>query len=114
LHTLTSLVQMTPMFLALCSKSLQLTDLGIHYAHMPLKTDTKRKVSGDRNTEARPQTRTQTTLRLGTYSHYRDEPNKEMHTVFIYTTACYTYSKHKNKLTHDYARTVSSHLKSSQ
>ena len=41
---------------------------------------------------------TLTTLRLSTYSHshYRDEPNKEMHATVIYTT-CYTYSKHKNK-----------------
>ena len=58
------------MFLALCSKSLQSTDLGIqkktcvsvwllvrssevgalfHYAHMPLKTDTRQKISGDRS-----------------------------------------------------------------
>ena len=58
------------MFLALCSKSLQLTDLGIqkktsvcvwllacpsevgvpfHYVHMPLKTDTRQKIRGDRS-----------------------------------------------------------------
>ena len=57
-------------FLALCSKSLQSTDLGIqkkpcvsvwllvrssevgvpfHYAHMPLKTDTRQKIGGDRS-----------------------------------------------------------------
>ena len=50
----------------------------------------------DENTEARSQTRALTTLRLSTYSHYSDEPNKEMHS-FIYTTARYTYSKHQNK-----------------
>ena len=56
----------------------------------------------DVNTEARSQTRALTTLRLSTYSHshYSDEPNKEMHS-FIYTTACYTYSKHKNKPNRD-------------
>ena len=58
------------MFPALCSKSLQSTDLGIlkktcvsvwllvcssevsvpfHYAHMPLKTDTRQKIRGDRS-----------------------------------------------------------------
>ena len=84
------------MFLALCLKSLQSTDLGIqknpvfssvwllvhssqagvpyHYAHTPLKTDTRQKISGDRtvvhmyrhdeNTEARSQARALTTLRL--------------------------------------------------
>ena len=57
-------------FLVLCSKSLQLTDLGIqkktcvsvwllvcssevgapfHYAHVPLKTDARQKISGDRS-----------------------------------------------------------------
>ena len=101
------------MFLALCSKSLQSTDLGIqkkhtpcgsvwllvrssevgvpfHYAHMPLKTDTRQKTSGDRsslhmyrhdeNTETRSQTCALITLRLSTYSHshYSDEPTKEM------------------------------------
>ena len=34
-------------------------------------------------TEARSQTRALTTLRLSTYSHYSDEPNKEMHTVLF-------------------------------
>ena len=37
----------------------------------------------DENTEARSQTRALTTLRLSTYSHYCDEPNKEMHTVLF-------------------------------
>ena len=37
----------------------------------------------DENTEARTQTRALTTLRLSTYSHYSDEPNKEMHTVLF-------------------------------
>ena len=53
----------------------------------------------DENTEARRLTNARTDHSgLSTYSlsHYSDEPNKEMHS-FIYTTACYTYSKHKNK-----------------
>ena len=37
----------------------------------------------DENTEARSQTLAWTTLRLSTYSHYSDEPNKEMHTVLF-------------------------------
>ena len=86
------------MFLALCSKSLQLTDLGLqkktcvsvwllvrssevgvpfHYALMPLKTDTRQKIRGDTYrhdentvTEVRSRTHTLTTLLLsGTYSH---------------------------------------------
>ena len=116
------------MFLALCSKSLQSTDLGIQKKHTTvfvfgclsapqrwvcrftmhichLKQNTRPKRTGDRSCTLTK------TLRhahrrahwphscLGTYSHthYSDEPNKEMHTIFIYTTACYTYSKHKNK-----------------
>ena len=78
-------------FLALCSKSLQSTDLGIqkktcvcvwllvrssevgapfHYALMPPKTDTNVETEvvhmyrHDENTEARSQTRVLTTLRL--------------------------------------------------
>ena len=40
----------------------------------------------DENTEARSQMCALTTLRLSTYSHshYSDEPNKEMHTVFFF------------------------------
>ena len=96
-------------FLALCSKSLQSTDLGIqkktcvsvwlfvrssevgvpfHYALMPLKTDTRQKISGDMTKtlmHAQSQTCALTTLCLSTYSHshYSDEPNKEMHTVLF-------------------------------
>ena len=53
----------------------------------------------DENTEARSQTRALTTLRLSTYyhSHCSDEPNKEMHTVVLFTLPLVT------KLTHDYA-----------
>ena len=56
----------------------------------------------DENTEASSQTRPLTTFRLSTYphSHYSDEPNKEMHTIFIYTTACYTYSKQEQTKLH--------------
>ena len=109
------------MFLALCSISLQSTDLGIrknnnkkpcgsvwllvrssevavpfHYAHTPLKTDTRQKIRGDRSCTHVPtwrkhwgtphtETRALTTLRVSTYSHshYGDEPNKEMHTILF-------------------------------
>ena len=86
------------MFLVLCSKSLQSTDLGIqkktcvsvwllvcssevgvtfHYAHMPSKTDAKQRYGEtevvhmyqhDENTEGRSQAHTLTTLCLRTYS----------------------------------------------
>ena len=68
-----------------------------HYAHMPLKTDTRQKISGDRSCTHVPTWLTKTlrhahrrahwphVLRLSTYSHshYSDEPNKEMHTVLF-------------------------------
>ena len=47
----------------------------------------------DENTEARSQTRALTTLRLSTYSHYSDEPNKEMHTV-LFTLPHVTHTVH--------------------
>ena len=70
-----------------------------------METEVVHMYQHDENTEARSQTRALTTLRLGTYSHYSDEPNKEMHS-FIYTTACYTYStwtQEQTKLTRNYA-----------
>ena len=66
-----------------------------HYALMPLKTYTRQKIRGDRSCTHVPtcrkhwgtltDARTLTTLRLSTYSysHYSDEPNKEMHTVLF-------------------------------
>ena len=48
-----------------------------------METEVVHMYQHDENTEARPQTRALTTLRLSTYSHYSDEPNKEMHTVLF-------------------------------
>ena len=71
-----------------------------------METEVVHMYRHDENTEARSQTRALTTLRLSIYSnsHYSDEPNKEMHTVLFYITACYTYNKQQEqtKLTHDY------------
>ena len=73
-----------------------------HYALMPLKTDTRQKIvetevvhmyQHDENTEARSQMHALTTLRLSTYSHYSDEPNKEMHTV-LFTLPHVTHTVH--------------------
>ena len=51
----------------------------------------------DKNTEARSQMRTLTTLRLGTYSHY-SEPNKEMHTIlFTLPHATHTVNTRTNQ-----------------
>ena len=64
-----------------------------------METEVVHMYQQDENTEARSQTRTLTTLPLSTYSHshYTDEPNKKNAYNFIYTTACYTYSKHRDK-----------------
>ncbi len=58
-----------------------------------METEVVHMYQHDENTEARSQTRALTTLRLSTYSHYSDEPNKEMHTV-LFTLPHVTHTVH--------------------
>ena len=58
-----------------------------------METEVVHMYQHDENSEARSQTCAQTTLRLSTYSHYSDEPNKEMHTV-LFTLPHVTHTVH--------------------
>ena len=93
------------MFLELCSKSLQSTDLGIqkkqqhlcvsvwllvcssevavpsHYAHMPLKTDTRQKIRGDRSCTHVPTWR----KHWGTLTDARTDHTPSQYIVFTIT-----------------------------